>query len=265
MRKWIDLSESMFDMNTPDNDPAEVHEFGGLCFEMQPNRRPQHSSSWFVFAGDRPIAAFMIDERAYNSISLHTDVGDDFQRQGYGRTIYEFAKQWGAKQGKKLNPSSLQSAAGKAFWKKNMDLFTEEAAWHGSPHAMAIDTLRPSRGGELGPGLYFSYDHKTAAGYAHTRSEDSQPHKGVIELDLSGVNIRQITRQEWLDERSRLMDDLRARNGGEWRGEFFDAALAKMIIQYESEGVDGLYDDWNQGIVFPDQAHKVKIIGRKAI
>jgi GNAT superfamily N-acetyltransferase len=122
MRNWITLTEDLFSMNTPDEQPAESHEYKGLRFEKQTHG--WHAGSvWFVFLGDTPIAAFAMDERAYNAISLHTEVDEPYQRKGYGRIIYEFAKSWGAEQKKKLHPSFLQSPQGKAFWKKNADLF----------------------------------------------------------------------------------------------------------------------------------------------
>lgn len=136
-----------------------------------------------------------------------------------------------------------------------------EKAWHGSPNAARIDALRPSLGGELGPGLYFSRDYRTAAGYAIPSGEDAvSAYSGVLELDLDALNIKTIARQEWLDRRAQLMDQFQAANGGDWKGEFYNLAMAQMIDEYEAEGFDGLYDDWNQGIVFPDRVDRVRIV-----
>lgn len=132
-------------------------------------------------------------------------------------------------------------------------------AYHGSPMAKKIDVLKPSRGGELGAGLYFSYNLKVAHGYSLTNNEDGQsPHAGVLRLDLSKLLIKPITRNEWIDDRATIMDQLRADNQGEWKREFANQAEKILINRYEQEGYDGLYDDWDQGIVFPDRVHKVK-------
>lgn len=135
-------------------------------------------------------------------------------------------------------------------------------AWHGSPRAMQIDALRPSGGGELGPGVYFSKDRPTAAGYAISSSEDATPHAGLLELDIEGLNIAEIKRQEWLQQRSEIMDKLRSENGGEWRGEFYDEAMRQLEGRFKAQGFDGLYDDWRQGIIFPDRAERVRITGK---
>jgi hypothetical protein len=138
-----------------------------------------------------------------------------------------------------------------------------EAAYQGSPNALQLEALRPSRGGELGAGVYFSRDRSTAAGYAIPKGEDAiSPHMGVLDLDLRGLRIKEIKREEWLAERGQIMDELRAANGGEWKGEFFDEAMRRLEGRFKAEGYHGIYDDNGQGVIFPEFADKIRIAQR---
>lgn len=138
-------------------------------------------------------------------------------------------------------------------------------AFHGSPHAKAIEQFRPSWGGELGRGVYFSRDEQLASGYKTPRDDKPYPDAGVVEMDLSRANIKDLTRKEWLAIRSKLYDEEQAANDGDWTAEVATRAERRLEELFKSQGYDGIYDDTKQGIVFPDRAHLIDIVRKYGI
>jgi len=111
--------------------------------------------------------------------------------------------------------------------------------YHG---ALNLDqqNLTASRGGELGPGVYVSKDPNIARGYAQRAHGEASP-EGAGIMPLVSTKLKPISKQEWLAERGRLMDQYRAENGGEWKAEFSDKAHRELQRRTESEGYGGYY------------------------
>jgi len=136
----------------------------------------------------------------------------------------------------------------------------EANAYHGSLKAKDIKEFKPSNSGELGRGLYFSKDKSYAEqyaveGYGYPMGKSA----GVINLNIDKLNLKTITKQEWIDERSRFFDAEQALNGGVWNGDVFKRAEQKLNEKYISEGYDGLYvDGEKQGVIFPEKINSVK-------
>lgn len=128
-------------------------------------------------------------------------------------------------------------------------------AYHGSPNAKSINSpLRPSEGGELGAGVYFSREAEVAKGYAQSRVSEAG---GVIELDMSQMRIKEITQKQWVKDRAEIYARLEREAGG-WSKELAKVGEAELEQRYKAEGFDGIYaTDTRQGVIFKDRAAKV--------
>lgn len=72
-------------------------------------------------------------------------------------------------------------------------------AYHGTRNAAAIlqNGFQPSRGGEFGPGVYFSESPDTAAFYAaHVARGPEEP--AVLEVELTLCNPHTVTKIDWI-------------------------------------------------------------------
>lgn len=131
-------------------------------------------------------------------------------------------------------------------------------SYHGSPFAAVIDEIRPSQGGELGAGFYISHDGKVAAGYS--RGGDMTPTEGVVAVDISKTRLKEITRQEYLNQRLRFYDEEQAKAGGEWSGDVARAGDRRLIEFYQEQGFDGIYDvQGRQGVIFPERLASISL------
>lgn len=137
-----------------------------------------------------------------------------------------------------------------------------DIVFHGSPTLKKFDQLMPSKSGEMGPGLYFTRDEALAKDYSLPRGEvqnmqEAMAISGVAKLDIADMSIKEITKQEYLDARAKLMDQLQKENGGEWDSRFVDQAQQKVIDDYRAQGFDGLHiAGERQGVIFPESIDK---------
>ncbi len=117
MRHLINLVESeLLDINPPVEQPLAVMGYGGLTFKKQEGGSAE-GYMWVVYDEDQVIGAFAVDERP-DTIVIHPEIEPEFQRRGYGTTMYNFAEKLAAKEGKTLSPAYIQTPAAKAFWAK---------------------------------------------------------------------------------------------------------------------------------------------------
>lgn len=129
----------------------------------------------------------------------------------------------------------------------------DQIVYHGSPNAKVINNLRPSTGGELGPGFYFTKDEEVANGYTFRSYEGTSANAGVLKIDIGDMPLKDITKQQWVQDRAEFFKSEQAANGGEWSADVANRAEQKLIEKYRSEGYAGLYvEDEKQGVVFPD-------------
>ena len=137
-------------------------------------------------------------------------------------------------------------------------------AYYGSPVYKEKGELLPATGGELGAGLYFTRNYKLAENYAQPRGEvfnmaEAKLKSGVSELDLSGLKIKSITKDEYINKRSDFYDAEQNLNNGDWSLEIAHSAELKLIDYYESNGYDGLeVESEEQGVIFPYSVRKIK-------
>lgn len=90
-------------------------------------------------------------------------------------------------------------------------------SYHGSGDISNIRELRPSVGGEIGPGVYHTRSPEYAGQYAIKRNSEGdvmQSPRGIIPLKVAEPKM--MDRNAWLDARGQHMDDIRAERGGEW-------------------------------------------------
>lgn len=146
-----------------------------------------------------------------------------------------------------------------------------DVVYHGSPIIGEKGDLTPSGGGELGAGVYFTRNEGLAKNYSKPRGEvknmaEAESKSGVANLDLSGLKIKTVTKEEYLNKRSEFYDKEQELNNGEWNLDVAKRAEEKLIKQYEKEGYDGLeVVDEQQGVIFPDSVKKAKHLNKKAV
>jgi len=146
----------------------------------------------------------------------------------------------------------------KGILKPNLQPFKADA-YHGSNVAKTIKELKPLSGGELGDGMYFTKDKNYANEYTKGSSyEEPSKNAGVIGLNTSKLKIKEITKQNFLDDRSKLFEEEQKLNGGEWDSKVYRRAVDKLTANYEAQGYDGLHvADEKQGVVFPNSLKKI--------
>lgn len=167
--------------------------------------------------------------------------------------------------------ADLEAAYPAAEPKPSQEPKAEQAViYHGSPVASTVQDFRPSSGGELGAGLYFSFERDYAADYAKPRGEvysasESAKTSSVIALDASRIKLKEITKAQFLKDRAALYDAEQNANGGKWDMDVARRAEKKLIEKYQSEGFDGLHEsDEKQGVVFPDSIAKLSRFAKSA-
>lgn len=131
-------------------------------------------------------------------------------------------------------------------------------AYHGSPVAQTLTELRPSQGGELGPGFYFSKDTDVAKGYARGRGDEAAPNAGIVAVDINAP-IKEISRKDWVSRRAHLYDEEQAKNGGNWSSDVARSAEQRLNDEFKQQGYAGIYDDTRQGVIFPDRMDALSI------
>jgi hypothetical protein len=94
--------------------------------------------------------------------------------------------------------------------------------------------------GELGKGVYLSKEYKIADDYSRPQYGAYRPEHGGVKSLLVKGDMAEIDRQEYLDLRSKYMDQLRADNGGEWEGKFYNKAVDMVEDYYKKQGYVGL-------------------------
>ena len=132
--------------------------------------------------------------------------------------------------------------------------------YHGTPFSQR--GVVGSGGGELGAGLYVSEDKSIANDYTRTNEElrsISELSPKVFEFDASRANLKQLTKAEYLRDRSEQYAIAQSENNGEWTKEVANRGEAALIAKYESEGFDGVYaTDEKQGVIFKNKISKLK-------
>ena len=84
-------------------------------------------------------------------------------------------------------------------------------AYHGTASGGDITELKPSSGGELGRGAYFSRDPNVAKKYGTPDNRDIPRSKfATVPLDLTDLKFKEMTKQEFLDLRNRYFDEQQA-------------------------------------------------------
>lgn len=141
--------------------------------------------------------------------------------------------------------------------------------YHGSPIIGEKGDLIPSNSGELGAGVYFTRNEGLAKNYSKPRGEvnnmvEAESKSGVANLDLSGIKIKTVTKDEYLNKRSDFYDKEQELNDGEWDFNVAKRAEEKLIKEYEKEGFDGIEVlDEQQGVIFPNSVKKAKHLNKK--
>lgn len=154
---------------------------------------------------------------------------------------------------------------------KYIKSFIESKAYHGSPIIGEKGTLTPSNSGELGAGVYFTRNEKYAKNYSLPRGEvlnmsQAETKSGVAELDLSKLNIKILTKEEYLNKRNEFYTIEQELNNGEWDLSVAIRAEEKLINQYQKEGYDGLEVlEEHQGVIFIKSMDKIRIENIKRI
>ena len=146
----------------------------------------------------------------------------------------------------------------------SIDNDVKDVAYYGSPIYKEKGELMPATSGELGAGLYFTRNYKLAENYAQPRGEVSnmvlaKSKSGVSELDLSGIEIKSITKDDYINKRSEFYDAEQKLNNGDWSLDIAHSAEIKLIDYYELSGYDGLeVESEEQGVVFPNSIKNIK-------
>lgn len=137
----------------------------------------------------------------------------------------------------------------------------EDDWYHGSPIAKDITEFTETGGGELGKGVYITKDQNLADNYSQPRGEvknmdEAKAKAGV--LKIKGVKLKQMTKQEFLDERAAFYDAEKELNNGEWFADSASKAEAKQQAKYKKEGFKGIdIPEENQAIIFSAKDAKI--------
>jgi hypothetical protein len=122
---------------------------------------------------------------------------------------------------------------------KDMGFDTSTTYFHGSQDGR-FQEFKKSGHGELGKGVYLSKEYKIADDYSRPQYGAYRPEHGDVKSLFVKGDMAEIDRQEYLDLRSKYMDQLRADNGGEWKGEFYNKAVDMVEDYYKQQGYVGL-------------------------
>lgn len=144
---------------------------------------------------------------------------------------------------------------------KAMGFDTDRVLYHGTMKDAGRGAFVPSRGGELGPGTYVTRDPNLANDFARSSyGGDYREGAGVLPVyaprlkEFPGVNEQGLMENGWAVERGKIMDRLRAENGGEWSSDIPMRAEMEMERIAREEGFAGFYVNgrggMNQGVIF---------------
>lgn len=111
--------------------------------------------------------------------------------------------------------------------------------FHGSQDGR-FEEFNRSGSGELGKGVYLSKEYKIADDYSRPQYGAPRPEHGDVKTVLVKGKMAEIDRQEYLDLRSKYMNQLQAENNGEWKGEFYNKAVDMTENYYKQQGYSGL-------------------------
>jgi len=121
-----------------------------------------------------------------------------------------------------------------------------------------------AKDGELWEWMYFTRSKDLAKNYSNPRWDiknmlESSKQVSINKIDLSKYNIKQITKKEYLSDRSKLYKIEQEINNWSWNEWIAKKAEKKLIDKYKSEWYDWLeIKDENQWVIFKDSIESNK-------